>query len=135
MVYTIPNDDTEGVDLLAQMGRKRKEVDFDKIDAMCKYHCTAEEIIDHLNIFDHDVSYDTVARRIKEVHGITFAEYIRKRQHGFAKPRLRQLQWKAAEAGNVTMLIWLGKQYLGQLDKSETELSSGEKEITVRIID
>lgn len=30
---------------------------------------------------------------------------------------LRRLQWPRAMAGNVTMLIWLGKQYLGQRDR------------------
>lgn len=32
---------------------------------------------------------------------------------------LRRQQWKAAENGNTTMQIWLGKQYLGQADKNE----------------
>ena len=27
------------------------------------------------------------------------------------------MQWKAAESGNVTMLIWLGKQVLGQSEQ------------------
>lgn len=31
--------------------------------------------------------------------------------------RLRQKQLELALSGNVTMLIWLGKQYLGQADK------------------
>ena len=31
--------------------------------------------------------------------------------------RLRQKQLELAFSGNVTMLIWLGKQYLGQTDK------------------
>jgi len=35
------------------------------------------------------------------------------------KMRLRQLQWKACESGNVTMLIFLGKNMLGQQDKIE----------------
>ena len=30
--------------------------------------------------------------------------------------RLRQMQWKSAENGNVTMQIFLGKQVLGQSD-------------------
>jgi hypothetical protein len=30
---------------------------------------------------------------------------------------VRQAQWWAAEAGNVTMMIWLGKQYLGQTNQ------------------
>lgn len=32
---------------------------------------------------------------------------------------LRRQQFKAAENGNPTMLVWLGKQYLGQSDKQE----------------
>ena len=39
------------------------------------------------------------------------------------KIRLRQLQWKSAEKGNVSMQIFLGKNMLGQQDKIEqTEL-------------
>ena len=39
------------------------------------------------------------------------------------KIRLRQLQWKSAEKGNVTMQIFLGKNMLGQQDRIEqTEL-------------
>jgi len=41
-----------------------------------------------------------------------------------AKFGLRQLQWKSAEKGNVTMQIFLGKNILGQKDRieeSETE--------------
>jgi|TARA_R100001460_G_scaffold106956_2_gene155052 hypothetical protein len=39
------------------------------------------------------------------------------------KMRLRQLQWKACESGNVTMLIFLGKNMLGQQDRiEETQL-------------
>ena len=44
------------------------------------------------------------------------------------KIRLRQYQWSAAKKGNVAMLIWLGKQILGQSDKQEittTELPEG----------
>lgn len=32
---------------------------------------------------------------------------------------LRRRQFKAANDGNPTMLVWLGKQYLGQADKQE----------------
>ena len=34
---------------------------------------------------------------------------------------LRRLQWQRANGGADTMLIWLGKQMLGQKDKVETE--------------
>ena len=33
------------------------------------------------------------------------------------KVRIRQKQMEALNSGNPTMLIWLGKQYLGQTDK------------------
>jgi hypothetical protein len=33
------------------------------------------------------------------------------------KIRLRQLQLKAAEKGSAAILIWLGKQMLGQTDQ------------------
>ena len=32
---------------------------------------------------------------------------------------LKQMQWDMAMNGNVQMLIWLGKQYLGQSDKPQ----------------
>lgn len=32
---------------------------------------------------------------------------------------LRKWQWDAAQKGNTTMLIWLGKQRLGQTDKMD----------------
>lgn len=35
------------------------------------------------------------------------------------KQRLKKKQISVALGGNVSMLIWLGKQYLGQADKSE----------------
>ena len=37
------------------------------------------------------------------------------------KLRLRQLQFKSAEKGNVVMQIWLGKQILGQSESVITE--------------
>jgi hypothetical protein len=47
------------------------------------------------------------------------------RGRGSGKMSLRRLQWKAAEAGQPTMLVWLGKQYLEQSDKTETKVSGG----------
>ena len=32
---------------------------------------------------------------------------------------LRRMQFKAAQAGDKTMLVWLGKQYLGQSDRMD----------------
>ena len=45
----------------------------------------------------------------------SYSEYVTKGRAEM-KLRLRQLQWKSAEKLNAVMLIWLGKQMLGQSD-------------------
>ena len=40
-----------------------------------------------------------------------------------ANVSLRHMQWRSAERGSVTMQIWLGKQYLGQRDKLDENVS------------
>jgi AraC-like DNA-binding protein len=104
-------------------GRKRIEVDFKKIDALCAVFCNCKEIVSVLNSFDINVSYDTVERRVKEQFGVTFAEYVEQKQMAFAKPKLRKAQLDCALGGNATMLIWLGKQYLGQTEKQEINVT------------
>ena len=39
------------------------------------------------------------------------------------KLTLRQLQWKNAQNGNTALLIFLGKNYLNQTDKSQVDMS------------
>lgn len=57
-------------------------------------------------------------------------------ERGWAKMKvsLKRRQWKIAHdgKGNVGMLIWLGKQYLGQSEKNEiTQTQTGPTEIKV----
>ena len=40
------------------------------------------------------------------------------------KLSLRHWQFNAARGGNIQMLIWLGKQYLGQRDTVEKKIES-----------
>jgi AraC-like DNA-binding protein len=112
---------------MADMGRPRIEIDFDKVDALCAVFCNCKEIVSVLNSFDVNCSYDTVERRIKEEFGVTFAEYVEQKQMAFAKPKLRKAQMDTALAGNATMLVWLGKQYLDQSDKQDLNVSGGVK--------
>lgn len=62
------------------------------------------------------VSEDTIQRNIRSKFNVTFAEY-REKKMTECRQKLRQKQYEVALAGNVTMLIWLGKQMLGQTDK------------------
>ena len=50
---------------------------------------------------------------------------------GNGRASLRRRQFKAADAGNATMLIWLGKQYLGQSDK---QLIGGDADNPVNVV-
>lgn len=99
---------------MAKVGRPKIEIDWKKVESLCAIHCTAEEIASIL-----DISSDTLERRCKENHNISLAEYIRQKSaNGKASLRRRQYK-KAMEEGNTTMLIWLGKQWLGQTDRME----------------
>ena len=113
---------------MSKMGRPEIEIDWKTVDKLCLIQCTAEEIASVLGC-----SSDTIERRCKKEYEITFAEYIRQKAQG-GKASLRRKQWSAADGGNVTMLIWLGKQYLGQADKPLESDNIDEVPKTVRLI-
>lgn len=100
-------------------GRPRIELseeDIAKITGMVQIMCTQDEIC---AIFE--ISEDTLDRRLKELGYRGFADFYKKHA-GKGKQSLRRLQWKSAEEGSVPMQIWLGKNWLGQTDKVETEV-------------
>ena len=97
------------------MGRPRKEIDFDDLRKMCEIHCTQEEICHLL-----DMHHETLNARIQEKYGCTFSQYYKKNS-STGKKSLRRTQYDAANSGSVPMMIWLGKQYLGQSDKNEVK--------------
>lgn len=108
-------------------GAPRKEIDWKIFDGLCSIQCTLEEIAAMF-----DCSVDNIERKVKEQHKMTFAEYY-KLKSGNGKVSLRRRQFKAAMDGNTSMLIWLGKQHLGQKDKSEVDSKvNGQQEIIVR---
>lgn len=91
-----------------KLGRPRKplsEKDEHALFELGLIHCTWVEIAAVIGR-DHDW-LRTNYREIVE----------RGREQG--KMRLRQVQLRAALNGNIVMMIWLGKQLLGQRDKHE----------------
>lgn len=66
------------------------------------------------------ISIDTLATKIKEKSGLSFSDYKHKKKE-VLRINLLKKQYEVAIAGNVSMLIWLGKQELGQKDKQEVE--------------
>src|SRR5512137_367607 len=87
------------------MARPQKKIDQKLVEALAKIMCTMEEIAAVAGC-----SVDTLERR--------YADIIKKgKEQG--KMSLRREQFTSALKGNTTMLIWLGKQHLGQKDVSE----------------
>lgn len=96
-------------------GRPRIEIDYKQVEQLAAMQCTDEEIAAVLG-----VERNTIRRRKKDDEQFCSA-YKKGQERG--KASLRRMQFKAAEGGNATMLIWLGKQYLGQSDKTQQEIS------------
>lgn len=96
-------------------------LDLKKIAAWAQVGCTRDEMADLLSVdrdwFNHAISQD---------YGLEEAVLT-----GFSnfKASLRSVQAKLALSGHPGMLIWLGKQFLGQSDKQESR-----QETTVNIV-
>lgn len=107
-------------------GRPKFQIDYQAADRLAKMQCTVTEIAEFLGCSRRTLERD--------------AEFCRIHKKGLEVGRasLRRLQWKKAEAGDRVMLIWLGKQYLGQKDKHEhagDEDHPIELEVTHRVVD
>jgi len=100
------------------MARPKFKIDYELVERLAAIHCTQQEIADSLGC-----SVDTLQRN-KKFCGIYKAAIADGRMS------LRRKQWEAVNAGNTTMLVWLGKQYLGQTDKRETEIKADSKSIS-----
>ena len=86
---------------------KKNNIDKDKVEQLASFGCTNSEISSFFGCSD-----TTLTRNYGE-------NLTKGRDKG--KIRLRQMQWKAADKGNVAMVIWLGKQVLGQAEKQEVK--------------
>jgi hypothetical protein len=93
-------------------------INWEQVDEMCAIQCTGEEMAGVLGM-----DYDTLASACKREKNKLFSDYItQKRSDG--KMSLRRTQYTTALDGNPTMLVWLGKNWLGQTDKLETAITS-----------
>lgn len=97
------------------MAAKKAVIDWDKVDQHLQARCSGAAIARQLGIHSN-----TLYQRCKEDKGVEFVTYQQeKRAEG--DDMLRLAQFKEAVKGNTSMLIWLGKQYLEQKDKSESD--------------
>ena len=86
---------------------KKYDIDTKEVEKLAGYGCTNIEIADFFGC-----SSDIIEK--------SYSEFLTKGRANLKK-RLRKAQLDTALSGNSTMLIWLGKQMLGQVDKQEIE--------------
>jgi DNA-binding CsgD family transcriptional regulator len=95
--------------------KAKKELTVEKqVEKLASYGLTNKEISEALGYDD-----STLKRK--------FENFLIKGRANL-KQRLKKKQIQVALSGNVSMLIWLGKQYLGQAEKIE---ESGDYKIIV----
>lgn len=90
-------------------GRPRKQISKRTFEELCKIQCTESEICAVMDVDDK-----TLSAWCEKEYGTSFSEIFRIKREG-GKTSLRRAQWLTATRDrNPTMLIWLGKQRLGQ---------------------
>ena len=99
------------------MARPLLPIDGEQVFKLAQIGCRNQEIADYFNC-----SAQTIETRFQPELDKGRAEL---------KMTLRRWQIEAARKGNVAMMIWLGKQLLGQQDKYELALSHVDNETFV----
>jgi hypothetical protein len=96
-------------------GRPQIKIDLVQLEKLAVMQATQPEMAAFF-----DMSLPTFERRAKQPKVREVME------RGYLKGRIsiRRKQMQVAETGNVTMLIWLGKQVLGQRDQIDSRLSN-----------
>ena len=97
-------------------------IDWEKVDRLLRSGCTGVQVASRLG-----VHADTLYRACERERGAAFAAYSQqKREDG--ETLILEKQMDAAMKGDKTMLIWLGKQRLGQKEKHDH--TTNDKDIT-----
>ena len=102
---------------MARTGRPPKEIDQKQFENLCGLQCTLEEICGWFDVTDK-----TLDSWCKRTYNANFSEVF-KQKRGAGKISLRRSQWRLAEK-NATMAIFLGKQFLGQRDNVDVNVTN-----------
>lgn len=109
------------------MARPKKEINQQLFESLCAMQCTEVEICNVLDVTDK-----TLTKWCKEIYKMSFSECY-KLKSAKGKASLRRTQYKLAESGNSTMLVWLGKQWLNQSENPiQDEIKLKELELKIK---
>lgn len=99
---------------MAGRGRPTMEFDHSEVEKLGMLGATVPEMAAWFGC-----AVRTIERRMAMREG----EFRRSYEKGFGRLKisLRRQQIEVAKGGNVSMLIWLGKQMLGQADKQDVK--------------
>ena len=89
--------------------KRKSRVNREKVEMLSSFGCTIMEIAKFFIVDESVIRKD-------------YVEEVRRGKEQM-KLRLRQLQWKFAEQGNTSLLIFLGKNYLNQTDKQQLDMT------------
>ena len=92
------------------VGRNKTVIPEDQVAQLAEYHCTNKEMADFF-----DVPLQTFMDNFRDI-------IIKHRI--ITKQRLRKKQIEVALSGDKTMLIWMGKQILGQSENPISDEST-----------
>ena len=100
-------------------GRPKADISVSAIEKLSALSCTDEELAAYFS-----VTVQTIENKRKD------PEYADAMRRGAAKGKLslRRLQFRAAQNGDRTMLVWLGKQWLHQRDEQHVTVAEEPKE-------
>ena len=84
---------------------KKYDIDTTEVQQLAEYGCSQREIADFFGCDESLISK-------------SYSSFITKGK-AVLKKKLRKAQIDLALKGNATMLVWLGKQMLGQTEKQE----------------
>lgn len=102
-------------------GRPPKQIDLEMVDELAGVGCTQEEIANLLG-FERNL-FNT-----REDLSCTYKKGIEN-----LRASLRRQQWLRARSGDTGMLIWLGKQLLGQKERQDVDVRAAMQTVEVII--
>ena len=103
------------------MARPKADIDWKRVDELLEADCEGTEIAAALGI-----NPLTLYRRCETDHKVIFSKYLQEKKAS-GNSLLKEKQFDIALEGDKTMLIWLGKQRLGQSDKTQQSIEISDK--------
>ncbi len=104
------------------MPRRPVPIDLDELEKLAAMHCTEAEVAAWFSSPGATLTQQAISKKLQR------EPFKSAWSSGWVKGSisLRRKQKQMADAGDKTMLIWLGKQWLGQRDKQDVEMSGKE---------